>query len=249
MAKTISTWIAGADSSSGLWAGDMKLDLSKRRHYTFPALASRLECSVDDLRYFVLEGELIPSRFLESGTYLKYQMEPNEDYETTGHVVPYPMRDADDPNDAIQRGWLNGFHYLVLPNRTGSNQCEFSFAATLPSGFDLGDIIYELVTSMSIDDVMNTGVVMAVELDRFEAMKSGKGTPAGLEKPLGDRERENLLNIIGALLELIKSPKENRDSNAAVIKEMLANYSDKPGIKGRTLEQKFAAATRSLQSR
>jgi len=226
----------------------MTLDLSQKRHYTFPALASRLQCSEQDLRYFVMEGELTPSRFLETGTYRQYQMEPHEDYGTTGHVSPSAMCDACEPDDVIQRGWLSGFHYLVLPTRTSGNHCEFRFAATFPLGFDIGDIIYELDASMDIDDVMNTGVVMAVELDRFVALKSGKGKPVGLEKPLVNRERENLLNIIGALLELIKSPKDKRDSNAAVIKEMLANYSDKPGIKERTLQEKFAAATRSLQT-
>ena len=226
----------------------MTLNLSQKRHYTFQQLASRLQCSEEDLRYFVMEGELTPSRFLETGTYRQYQMEPHEDYGTTGHVLPSAMCDACDPNDAIQLGWLSGFHYLVLPNRTSGNQCEFRFAANLPSGFDLGDIIYELEAAMGIDDVMNTGVVMAVELDRFEALKSVKGKAITLDKPLIERERENLMNIIGALLELIKSPKENRNSNADVIKELLANYSDKPGIKERTLQEKFAAATRSLQS-
>jgi len=226
----------------------MALDLSKKRLYTFPQLASRLKCSEEDLRYFVMEGELTPSSFISGGHYRLHQMQPHEDYGETGHVEPYAMCDDCDPDGVIQRGSLYGFHYLVLPNRSSGNQCDFRFASTFPSGFDLGDIIYELETSIDIDEVMKDGFVMAVELARFEALKSGKGKSIGLERPLLDRERVNLLNIIGALLELIKSPKDNRDSNAAVIKEMLANYSDKPGIKERTLQEKFAAATCSLQS-
>jgi len=226
----------------------MTLDLSQKRHYTFPQLASKLSCSQEDLRYLVMEGELTPSRFVEAGTYRQYQMEPDEDYGTTGHVSPRPMCVACEPEDVIQRGWLSGFHYLPFSTRTGANQCEFHYVATLPRGFDLGDIIYELEVAVGIEDVMNTGVVMAVELDRFVALKSGKGKATTQDKPLIERERENLLNIIGALLELIKSPKENRNSNADVIKELLANYSDKPGIRERTLQEKFAAATRSLQS-
>lgn len=226
----------------------MALDLSQKRHYTFHQLASRLHCSEEDLRYFVIEGELTPSSFISAGNYRLHQMQPHADYGTTGHVYPSEMCDACDPDDVVERGWLSGFHYLVLPTRTSGNDCEFRFAAKFPSGFDLGDLVYELETAIGIDDVMNTGFVMAVELDRFEAMNSVKKASAELEKPLIDRERENLLNIIGALLELIKSPKDKRDSNAAVIKELLANYSDKPGIKERTLQEKFAAATRSLQS-
>lgn len=68
------------------------------------------------------------------------------------------------------------------------------------------------------------------------------------EKPLGSRERDTLLNIIGALVELIQTSKLGRDSETAVIKELLENYSDKPGIKERTLQEKFAAAKRSLRS-
>lgn len=67
-------------------------------------------------------------------------------------------------------------------------------------------------------------------------------------KAIGSRERDTLLNIIGVLLELIKSPKPGRSSDAAVIKEMLDNYSEKAGIKERTLQEKFAAAKKSLTS-
>ena len=60
------------------------------------------------------------------------------------------------------------------------------------------------------------------------------------------REREILLNIIGVMLELLQSPKPGRNSDAAIIKEMLENYGEKPGIKERTLQEKFPAAKRSL---
>lgn len=60
------------------------------------------------------------------------------------------------------------------------------------------------------------------------------------EKPLIPRERTNLLNIIGALLEL------NGGKEAGIIGELLEKYPEKPGIKKRTLEEKFAEAKRSL---
>lgn len=60
------------------------------------------------------------------------------------------------------------------------------------------------------------------------------------EKPLASRERTSLLNIIGALLEL-SSTKE-----AGLIAELLERHPEKPGIKKRTLEEKFAEAKRSL---
>ena len=68
------------------------------------------------------------------------------------------------------------------------------------------------------------------------------------EKPVEARERTTYLNIIGALLSLVLNPREGRTGQAAVIEELLSNYSDKAGIKKSTLEQKFAEANRSLQS-
>lgn len=69
------------------------------------------------------------------------------------------------------------------------------------------------------------------------------------DKPLMNRERETLMTIIGVMLELLKTPKLGRDSDAAVIKEMLDNYGDKPGIKERTLQEKFPAAKRILMAK
>jgi hypothetical protein len=156
----------------------MTLDLSNKRHYTFPQLASKLECSEEDLRYCVIEGELTPSSFFCGGHHRQYQMEPDEDYGTTGAVRPNVMYETIGTDDVVRRKWLYGFHYLVLPTRSGVNKCEFCYAATLPSGFDLGDLIYELEGTIGIDDVMNTGVVMAVELDRFVDSRSWPKTPS-----------------------------------------------------------------------
>lgn len=67
------------------------------------------------------------------------------------------------------------------------------------------------------------------------------------EKPT-KRQEATYLTIIGALLELVRSPRPGRDSNAAVIRELTENYGDKPGISKSNLEAKFAAAQRQLSS-
>ena len=67
-------------------------------------------------------------------------------------------------------------------------------------------------------------------------------------KSLANREKVTLLNIIGVMLELMKSLKLGRNSDAAVIKEMIENYPEKQGISKRTLEEKFAAANKSLKA-
>lgn len=68
------------------------------------------------------------------------------------------------------------------------------------------------------------------------------------EDPLHPRRETTYLNIIGALVELIQSPKPGRDSPAAVIRELLENYDDRPGIGKRTLEKIFPMARERLKS-
>jgi hypothetical protein len=67
-----------------------------------------------------------------------------------------------------------------------------------------------------------------------------------IEKLFNNKERSGLLNIIGALLELLKSPRPGRDTNSDVINELLENYPEKNGISKSNLENKFADAKRSL---
>ncbi|MFM9914230.1 MAG: hypothetical protein ACKVOX_00370 [Rhizobacter sp.] len=76
----------------------------------------------------------------------------------------------------------------------------------------------------------------------------GYGNAKEVSEPLAPRSETTYLTIIGALLELVRNPRPGRDSDAAVIREMIDNYSDKPGISKTTLEAKFADARRRLNS-
>ncbi len=89
-------------------------------------------------------------------------------------------------------------------------------------------------------------VILTSEIARLQNI--GGINAKAIVNPPSNRERTTYLNIIGALVELIQTPKSGRNSDAAVISELVANYSDKPGIKERTLQEKFAAAKRSLLS-
>lgn len=68
----------------------------------------------------------------------------------------------------------------------------------------------------------------------------------------GDRAETTYLNIIGAMLALMlgKSPNGQAysvlDNQSAIIAALLGHHEGKPGISARTLEDKFAAAKRSL---
>jgi hypothetical protein len=94
-----------------------------------------------------------------------------------------------------------------------------------------------------------TDCVLVVRTEALREFELSVNEPTGKgEQPLTTRERETFLNIIGVMLELLKNPRSGRDSDAAVIKEMLENYGDKPGIKERTLQEKFPAAKKSLMA-
>lgn len=73
-------------------------------------------------------------------------------------------------------------------------------------------------------------------LEHELAKKSETGSP------IGNRERTTLLNIIGALLEKYVKKDE------PLIAEIQQEYPAIPGLKTRTLQEKFAEARRSLKS-
>jgi len=64
----------------------------------------------------------------------------------------------------------------------------------------------------------------------------------------GDRAEATYLTIIGALLDFVHTPRRGRDSDAAVIRDLIESYGDKPGISKTTLEAKFSNAKRQLKS-
>lgn len=88
-------------------------------------------------------------------------------------------------------------------------------------------------------------VVRTLALNEFE--RSVSEVKVGAEGLLKVRERDTFLNIIGVMLELLQAPRKGRDSDAAIIKEMVENYPEKQGISKRTLEEKFAAANKKLK--
>jgi hypothetical protein len=67
------------------------------------------------------------------------------------------------------------------------------------------------------------------------------------EKPVSQREHTSYLNIIGAMLEMLMSPRPGRETQSGVITEMVEGWSDKSGISKANLEKKFAEAKRKLK--
>lgn len=95
-------------------------------------------------------------------------------------------------------------------------------------------------------------VIRTAALREFE--ESVFGAETGKKKQPSKREESSLLNIIGGLLGLLLDktpagkPQSVFKSQAAVIDALVATHGGKPGISTRTLQDKFAAAKRMLES-
>ena len=70
----------------------------------------------------------------------------------------------------------------------------------------------------------------------------------GASEPMAPRAETTYLCIIGALLELVRTPRPDRDSEAAVIRELIGSFNHLPGIAKSTLERKFADAKRQMNA-
>lgn len=94
-------------------------------------------------------------------------------------------------------------------------------------------------------------VFRTAELNRFI---SEIDAPSENEKPLGSRERNTLLSVIGGLLGLMleTTPGGQKgsvyESQAAIVSALLARHEGRAGISKPTLEAKFSDANKSLKS-
>lgn len=175
----------------------MTLDPSRKRHFTFAQAASHLQFTIEDLNYFVTEGELSPSAFITDKPLRTYVMLPGEHYDETGQVDPEEITSANE-NDfgASQIAYPRGFFHLVLGRQISSSDCEFQFVSTKPSGLDIGDILYKLDTPIRFSEALDTCVLMATELDRFKAMVSKHGNGTSEVTQLPTKERTTLLKLV-----------------------------------------------------
>lgn len=228
-----------------------------RKYVTFADLLARWKCSEQDLRQAVISGELKPS--IRTSEPLAPVLWVHD------LVIDSMMPDME--NDGALTLVAPMFLYLQWPEQTAPFECTFRLAArdrdALPPANDreviarweaLNDSAddpspgwFVLPRPVNLDYVQSDAVFMLEEVVRFEGRNDGDAPSArGAERDFTPRERTTLLNIIGALLELIKSPKPGRDSDAKVIEELVAGYSDVAGISERSIQAKFAEAKRSL---
>lgn len=131
--------------------------------------------------------------------------------------------------------------WLRSPSRP-SEHCEL-YELAPGSSEPAGDASYVRATGLPKDSMLG---VRVSEIERFLSMLAAEG--AAPAKPLDARKETAYLNIIGALVELIQTPRPGRDSDAAVIREMVENYGDRYGISPTNLQKKIPEARRSLEA-
>jgi hypothetical protein len=97
-----------------------------------------------------------------------------------------------------------------------------------------------------LQDILQDLQTIGVERDDLKAMIETTGQ-------LSDRSELTYQNIIGALLNLFLDhspagkPLSAFKNQAAIVDAVIARYQDVPGLSKRTLDEKFAAANRSLK--
>lgn len=175
----------------------MKLDLSRKRHFSFEQAANQFQCALEDLIYYVIEGKLSPSVYISGKPLQPYLMVAGEDYDTTGHVIPEELTDLNETEyGGSQVTYARGFYYLVLGNQISASECEFDFLASKATGFDLGDIVFKIERPIAFAEIFDQCVLMATELSRFTDTISTSAKGLGGEKILGTTERNTLLKMV-----------------------------------------------------
>jgi len=168
-----------------------------KKYFTFEELVVRWDRTSNDLVQLVIDGEMVPSLYIPSGGYLLNQFVPIDIEDADSTCSPSPLHDPSiDELDNEVRGWVTGFRYLILPQRTDSHDCDFHYFAAAPLDRDHGALCYSLEHRVGIADVLKSGMVMADEVARVEAKSSEKPAPDSNEKALSTTERNTLLKLV-----------------------------------------------------
>lgn len=148
------------------------------------------------------------------------------------------------------RDWVDDMEVLsqeaIAGNADSIAKLKNLFAAHLADGRSVAELP-GLLTHVAVLAYCNGDGAIHDEVKRLSALQR-----AVVDGPIGRREEATYLNIIGGLLALMlgRTPSGIAQSvyanQSAIIDALLGHYPGKPGLSARTLEDKFAAAKRSL---
>jgi hypothetical protein len=159
----------------------MAIDFLSKKFYTFPELALRWSCEIEDIKQAVIDKVIIPSYFLngDENLYDVYQLNFDVDGFELEHL-----------HEMSQKAF--GYHYLVYPIQTDVSKCVFNFFNNRPEDVKEFDIVYRLKTPIELEQVLKYGVVMSEVVEKLESHKKKEPT----DKPLTTTERNSMLKMI-----------------------------------------------------
>ena len=212
--------------------------LFKQDRFTIPELIERWQCTENDIRRAIIDGQLVPSfRLVNSAPKVKFQKETTE-----GETYWVPKIAHFDEDKKPKLFDIYGYYYLLHPefitttfSALDCNFFYFSKDRNHAQGTAEKNICFSLMDSkqlkdgISMDQVLKDGMVLLEEVERVELERTGhvNNTHASLETPLRTHERNILLGIIGALCKEASLDYKRSSKTAGVIESMLAKLGAK----------------------
>lgn len=180
----------------------MAIIIPKRGYLTFVELRQRWQCTDNDLRYLVVNGELKPSiKVAQELTIASWDYSPMED-----RCVPTGAQI--DPQSDYEVTWRPTYWlYLQDPLQTSAMNCEFRLATCernqpwpdTPEELHAEWSWFWLPKAIAMNDIEKEAFFTMDEVLKYEAAHDQDAPPKQEEKPLETRERNTLLAIIAVL--------------------------------------------------
>jgi hypothetical protein len=158
---------------------------ASRTQLTFKELMVRWGWDENDMRDAMINQGLVPSYFISGAVWQRPSNKAGE----------RPRAGATSVYESL---------YLVSFHETGALDGYFDRCAREPDSIDKNGDIFEVggigvvKSRVSLADVLQNGMVMMAELDRFENSQQNLKS-ADCDKPLEKRERDTLLTIIAVV--------------------------------------------------
>lgn len=222
----------------------MTFKMPELGYLTYDELRERWNCTDNQLRQAIFAGEIKPAIFVDGNLSIPTWAHNKFD----GWHADDNQQDGQGEDVFVR---YCGLLYLQSPIRDSAWDCEFRLGSNIldpvtPTEPWGNNNWYWLPERYGMLGVQRDGLFLLSQVRDFEKRHSATGEPAKpqSEKPLGDRERRTLYNIIHGLSLYLDS---QNLSNAKAIKWLADNgYRDFEGLSKSTMELKFAEAKRSF---
>ena len=164
----------------------------ERKFLRADELLQRWQCSEADLKYEVIEGNLLPIIFVNEGV----EITDRDGRPVFGDKEGYRLKSDDD--DVLAPGYANhGYLILAVPVRESIETCSFWLFTQLRSAPGYEDTAWQPVNSIPLEKYWNEMVFGLPSVLGFEAARTQDGnTTEAKEKPLTTRERDTLLKLV-----------------------------------------------------